>query len=68
METAMDNDRDGHCCICGEAYTSIGNSPWPISEHEDDRCCSDCNETWIIPARLYLLATECERNSEHEPV
>ena len=71
----MDDDRDGRCCLCGEAYTNIGNSPWPFMHEHDDpcceaveviiehnpRCCDACVETYIIPARLRLLAIYCEQ-------
>lgn len=49
------------CCICGkpmyhpvykEAY--FGNNALPVS---NGRCCDDCNEYFVIPARLAYLAT-----------
>ena len=48
------------CCLCGKEITHIGydegeylgNNPHPLSENEDDRCCDECNETKVIPARL----------------
>ena len=41
------------CCICGkECENEFGNNPWPISNNEEDRCCNECNDTWVLYARL----------------
>ena len=39
------------CSICKRTITNDkwGNNAWPIN---DGRCCSDCNSTLVIPARL----------------
>jgi hypothetical protein len=39
----------GPCSICGGTYTSGGHNAWPIN---DGRCCAECNETHVIPARI----------------
>jgi hypothetical protein len=45
---------DAKCCsICRQLFVGWGNSAQPIS---DGRCCSGCNETVIIPARLAVIA------------
>lgn len=54
------------CCLCGKDFIGYGNNPWPLRENEDDRCCDECNDTKVIPARLQRLKTlqpnkECER-------
>lgn len=33
-----------------------GNNPWPVATDEEDRCCDECNERYVIPARLMLMA------------
>lgn len=40
------------CCICGQEFTGYGNNPYPVNSDEDARCCDDCNDTVVIPARL----------------
>lgn len=50
------------CCICGdpcepwhEGSTGYGHNPWPFDQADDDRCCSACNDTKVIPARLGMV-------------
>ena len=41
------------CCnICGKKIDGYGNNPYPIMQSDTDRCCNDCNSTYVIPARL----------------
>ena len=55
------------CCICGceieHPYTKnyFGNNPWPISINDEDRCCDNCNELYVIPARIELVMSESEK-------
>ncbi len=43
------------CCICGEKIPWIdSHNPWPVVDDEDSRCCSVCNFTKVIPARIVL--------------
>ena len=44
------------CCICGQEFNGFGNNPYPVNSDEDARCCDDCNDTVVIPARLGELA------------
>jgi hypothetical protein len=37
------------CSICGGKYTGWGNNAQPIN---DGRCCYECNNNRVIPARL----------------
>ena len=40
------------CCICGAVIEDFGNNPDPISfGEENERCCDDCNERFVIPLR-----------------
>lgn len=43
------------CSICGREFTGWGNNPYPVTKGENDRCCDDCNESKVIPARIYAL-------------
>lgn len=55
------------CCICGNTLEGYGNNPdgavWKKDDGEieigkfksDDRCCDNCNSTFVIPGRIYLL-------------
>ena len=41
------------CCICGkECENEWGNNPWPIDKDENARCCNECNDNYVIPARF----------------
>lgn len=39
------------CVLCGDAFAGFGNNPAPFATGDDDRCCDDCNELRVIPAR-----------------
>lgn len=43
------------CSICGRVFTGFGNNPYPVTKGLNDRCCDICNETQVIPARIYAL-------------
>ncbi|MBO7079737.1 MAG: hypothetical protein J6W64_08025 [Bacilli bacterium] len=56
------------CCICGKEIVGYGNNPdgaaWksPYSGNiiqptfsENERCCDECNNTYVIPGRLYSI-------------
>ena len=38
------------CCICGKLFYGYGNNPEPI--RKVGRCCDECNQSLVIPARL----------------
>lgn len=40
------------CCICGCEFTGCGNDPWPVVKDEDAYCCDDCDNGYVIPARI----------------
>lgn len=37
------------CCICNEPYEGYGNNAQPV---KSGICCSECNLTVVIPARI----------------
>lgn len=38
------------CCICGKEFSGYGNNPDPVKKQ--GRCCDECNNKKVIPARL----------------
>lgn len=40
------------CSLCGQADTGFGHNPEPLKPY-DQRCCTMCNATQVIPARLH---------------
>lgn len=45
------------CVICGKPLPKgdLGNNPEPIAPYSSGTCCSECNQTKVIPARLGKL-------------
>lgn len=55
------------CCICGCEFSGYGNNPdgavWKDKNgkiifptfKESDRCCNECDNTFVIPGRIYRL-------------
>jgi len=54
------------CCICkkyidvqktpdGEILWRFGHNPAPVMDGPNDRCCSHCNSTVVVPKRLSNL-------------
>ena len=37
------------CRICGKRFKGYGNMPDPVKQ--EGRCCDECNEKVVIPAR-----------------
>ena len=40
------------CCICGAPIEGFGNNPYPCVSIENARCCDECNQNVVIPARI----------------
>lgn len=38
------------CCICGKEFEGFGNNPEPVKN--EGKCCDECNEKIVIPARI----------------
>lgn len=45
------------CCICGKEFYGYGNNPEPYmtTRTTNEKCCDECNERYVIPARLNLF-------------
>ena len=46
---------DFTCCICGKGSNGFGNNPETVGALKyslEDKCCDECNDTVVIPARL----------------
>lgn len=39
----------------GKMFWDKGHNPQPVKPNSDDRCCSDCNSSIVLPARLNAL-------------
>jgi len=41
------------CCFCRKEVPTIeANNPYPIATDPEARCCSECNQAYIIPERM----------------
>lgn len=55
------------CCICPDKFYGVGNNAYPVKDVGQfvgygPRCCDDCNEKVVIPARAAAFAAKkvCE--------
>ena len=51
------------CCICSRTFEGYGNNPWPVVNDPEARCCDQCNDEKVIPARI-LQIMENRRGTE----
>ena len=52
------------CCLCGKKISDVmSNDAWPIIS---GRCCSKCNDTIVVPARLSALYEELRTDARKE--
>jgi len=42
----------GKCSLCDGNYIFGGNNPQPIIDDYDARCCDNCEETFVLKARM----------------
>ena len=43
------------CCFCGEIIPETeSNNPAPADNTPGARCCLDCNDTIVIPAKILI--------------
>lgn len=46
------------CCICGKKIEGYGNNPFPLEINPEKKCCDNCNDTYVLAARLMLIKPE----------
>ena len=66
------------CCICQKEFIGWGNNPQGavdtskqlIRWDSEDRCCDECNTTYVLPGRMYrfyrVIKPECLVKKETE--
>jgi hypothetical protein len=52
------------CCLCKFECTGHGHNPLPLYNKEG-RCCTSCNMSEVIPARLMLKKWQDGKNEKH---
>ena len=50
------------CVICGHGFEGYGNDPRPVKYH--GQCCDACNNSAVIPARIFLMRMAEETQPE----
>ena len=43
------------CHFCDDEFEGYGNDPWPIGSTLEHRVCDNCNEEFVIPARIEMF-------------
>ena len=54
LEILRPNEGKNFCCFCDSVFDGDGNSTFPIYykvDCEKHRCCDECNDKYVIPAR-----------------
>ena len=52
------------CCLCKEEFVGHGHNPLPLYNKEG-RCCTSCNMSEVIPARLMLMKFRDGKDEKH---
>jgi len=52
------------CCLCKNEFKGHGHNPLPLYNKEG-KCCTMCNFTKVIPARLMLKEFKNGKNEKH---
>ncbi len=59
------------CCFCENPRGEYGNNPSPLPHQEDTKCCDDCNQKYVIPARIkksagvpYMIPPETKKQAD----
>ena len=52
------------CCLCKDKFTGYGHNPLPLYNKEG-RCCTSCNMSQVIPARLMLKKIRDGKDEKH---
>ena len=50
------------CCLCGKEFEGYGDNPAPVDGiyGNSNKCCSNCNMTFVLPARMEALTHKFE--------
>ena len=54
----------GKCCFCGKKYVWYGHNPRPVTDNDEDRCCAQCNDNIVVPARITELQEHIRKTKE----
>lgn len=51
------------CCLCNRPIENngqsvLGHNPSPLMRREGERCCDECNYTYVIQSRMILLTMD----------
>lgn len=47
------------CCICGKkCEDKYGNNPYPLFTGKNERCCNECNDSYVLFARLNRVSKD----------
>lgn len=59
-ESEMSEKKVRVCVLCGEEMRDVfdQHNPWPLSNLKRGRCCTQCNNTKVIPERLRRVTRE----------
>ena len=49
------------CCICNKDFYGEGHNAYPLMRNRANRCCSDCNNDYIIPLRFMEILAKKEQ-------
>ncbi len=54
------------CCICGKpTIQALSSNPAPVKTGDNDRCCRECNESVVLPARFTRIAEKPKAKADH---
>lgn len=58
------------CCICGKEIDGYGNNPEPLCLPDDtqSRCCDECNNNYVITARIIQMHGKNKKLEENDLV
>jgi hypothetical protein len=54
------------CCFCNAELPAdhwSSCAPWPVNNDKDARCCQECDDAIVTPARVYLLKKERKKTN-----
>mmetsp|Transcript_24291 Transcript_24291/g.36387 ORF Transcript_24291/g.36387 Transcript_24291/m.36387 type:complete len:169 (-) Transcript_24291:273-779(-) len=57
-------EKEKICSLCGSTFVGHGHNPEPLKMLEE-RCCDECEEALVIPARMKGRLSHCHHHREH---